>query len=156
MADDPQLDAPWHLTAADAPLWAALHALIKAANESMPASARRMDLGHTDMALLELLMAGPLAPGEIARQLKVTPAAVSIAVNRLEQRGHLTRTQDPTDARRVQVHLTPHARQDVAEELREMFVRISEVVAAVPEADRRTITAFLDDVAGILRRHANR
>ena len=147
---------PWSVTAFDGPLWAALHALIKAANEAMPASARRMELGQTDMALLELLMAGPLSPGEIAKELKVTPAAVSIAVNRLEQRGHLTRTPDPSDARRVIVQLTPHARQDVAVELQEMFQQISRVVAEVPEEDRRAITAFLEAVSEIIRRHADR
>lgn len=153
-----QADAamPWRVTSFDAPLWSALHALLKLANESMPASARRMELGHTDMALLELLMRGPLSPGELARELKVTPAAVTIAVNRLEARGHLLRTADERDARRVLVHLTPHARSEVAHELEEMFQQINEVVTRVPERDRRAITAFLESINDVLRSHATR
>src|SRR5688572_19462182 len=46
-------------------------------------------------------------PGELARWLSVPPTTVSSVVRRLEARGHVTRTRNPTDGRSFVLALTP-------------------------------------------------
>lgn len=140
----------------DSALWNALYRLFKSANEAMPASAKRMEISRTDMAIIEMAMNGPVSPGELAHHLKVTPAAISIALNRLEERGHLVRQVDPEDARRVLVQITNHAQREVAGELSLMFSEIHGVVERVPAEHRAGVTRFLDEVATVLQRHADR
>ncbi|MBS1911593.1 MAG: MarR family transcriptional regulator [Bacteroidetes bacterium] len=48
----------------------------------------------------------PLGLNDLARHLGVTPATMSIAVDRLVRRGYLQRTRDTKDARRIRLLLT--------------------------------------------------
>ena len=73
--------------------------------------------GMEDYRALSLLRrARPpgLQISEIAHLLKVTPGATSNRMDRLEQHGHINRTDDPTDRRSHFVSLTPAA-QDLAD-----------------------------------------
>ena len=152
----PNVEQPWAMVSQDAELWAALRRVFKTAHQAMPASARRLRMGRTDMAILEMAMASPVTPGELAKQLQVTPAAVSIALNRLESRGHLRRRADPNDARRVLVEITPLAQGEVAAELGEMFADIYAVVDRVPVERRAELTRFLSEVADVLQKHTDK
>ena len=61
-----------------------------------------LNVNATDYRAMEhLLRAGPLAPGELARRLGITSAAVTTSVDRLVSRGHVTREPDPADRRRI-------------------------------------------------------
>src|SRR5215813_11463872 len=48
----------------------------------------------------------PTTLNELARHMGVTPATMSIAVDRLEQRGFVARARDTVDRRRVHLRLT--------------------------------------------------
>lgn len=152
----PERSAPWDLMAQDAELWQSLHRLLKAANNAMPASAKRLDIARIDMTILELVMERPYLPSELARNLKVTQAAISIAINRLAERGLVHRRQDSQDRRKTFVEITAQGRKNVAAELAGTFAQIHQTVAAISESDRKAITKFLQAVNQILDDHTER
>ena len=50
-----------------------------------------------------------LTAGELAAAVGLSPGAVTTALDRLEDRGFVSRTRDPDDRRRVTLQLTPEA-----------------------------------------------
>lgn len=62
----------------------------------------------SDFAVLETLMnRGPSRVNDIAGRVMLTSGSMTAAVDRLEERGLVRRTPDPTDARARVVELTP-------------------------------------------------
>lgn len=89
-------------------LWRLEHAMNK--------RSRRMlkELGVTAQQrfLLKVLALRPgSSPGELAKVLHVTPATVTRVVQRLEDAGYLGREVDPSDSRKLRLHLTPKGRK---------------------------------------------
>jgi MarR family 2-MHQ and catechol resistance regulon transcriptional repressor len=83
------------------------HALTRHARNSFAA----MDLGFTDFTVLEaLLHKGPQLVNDIGRRIHLTSGAITTAVDRLEERGLITRVVDTQDRRARLVTLTPHGR----------------------------------------------
>ena len=152
----PEREGPWNLTSQDSELWAAIYSVIKSSNAAMPASAKRLDLAKADMTILELLMRKPHSPSELAAELQVTNAAISIAIDRLENRGHVSRTRDPVDGRRVLVSITKSAELEVGTELAPMFAQLHALVAKTPKKDRELITKFLQHINHVLQSHTER
>src|ERR1700730_1900960 len=76
------------------------HALAAVAKQSL--AARRTGLGVSDFAVLEVLLhKGPLPVNTIGPKVWLTPGSISVAVDRLERKGLVTRKN--TDARRVRL-----------------------------------------------------
>jgi DNA-binding MarR family transcriptional regulator len=48
----------------------------------------------------------PTTVNELARHMGVTPATISLAIDRLERKGYVARARDTADRRRVHVRLT--------------------------------------------------
>ena len=48
----------------------------------------------------------PMTVNDLARHMSVTPATMSLAIDRLERKGYAARTRDGADRRRVHVRLT--------------------------------------------------
>jgi DNA-binding MarR family transcriptional regulator len=70
------------------------------------AAAARIGVNATDLRCVHLVAQhGPLSAGELARLTGLTTASVTGIVDRLEQAGFVRREGDPTDRRRVVVHL---------------------------------------------------
>lgn len=79
------------------------------------AAARRLELHRTDLRCLDILgAAGRLTAGQVAEQMHMTTGAVTVMLDRLEQRGLAQRTRDELDRRRVYVELTAPARDRIA------------------------------------------
>ncbi len=64
------------------------------------------DLSLRQLAVLYLVREGAVFPSELARQLRISPAVVTGLLDRLEQRGYLTRLADTSDRRRLRLALT--------------------------------------------------
>jgi DNA-binding MarR family transcriptional regulator len=66
-----------------------------------------LDLGITagEYALYSLLRAGPMTPSEVSRRSGMPATTVSKALQRIEDRGHLSRARNPDDGRSTQVTL---------------------------------------------------
>ncbi|MET7417923.1 MarR family transcriptional regulator [Dactylosporangium sp. NPDC005555] len=52
----------------------------------------------------------PLTPGELARTLRLSPAATTALLDRLERAGHVERRHDLADRRRVHLVMQPSAK----------------------------------------------
>lgn len=109
------------------------------------AIADAIGLHQTDQQCLDLLdWAEPLTAGELAGHLGLTSGAVTGLIDRLEAGGWVRRERDPSDRRRVFVHLS-HARGG---ELWPLYQPMSETIGAyreaLPDEDLATVVGFLE------------
>ena len=126
------------------PLSTALQHLLAAHTRTQGALARRLGTRATDVDTLEHLTIGPLGPGELARQLGVTPGAATQAVERLERRGHARRAPDPDDGRRVVVALTDEGRDTVLGHLMPALERLDDLHRDLDDDARAAILHYLE------------
>ncbi|OKI02571.1 transcriptional regulator [Streptomyces sp. CB02923] len=120
--------------------------------------ARLLGVNETDLRCLELLLPAERAtPGELGSRLGLTTGSVTAMIDRLEKRGHLTRTPHPTDRRSTLVQVTPALRQQ-AFALMEPFLDDSatEVYARYSDEQLALVADFLDFSRGIQERHTER
>ncbi|MFG3442650.1 MarR family winged helix-turn-helix transcriptional regulator [Nonomuraea sp. NPDC047897] len=90
------------------------------------AAAARLCLNRTDLRCLDVVLAeGPLAAGQLSVALKLSPAATTTVIDRLERAGMVSRSPDPGNRRRVLVAATDAARSAEAE----IFVPVGEAGA---------------------------
>jgi MarR family transcriptional regulator, 2-MHQ and catechol-resistance regulon repressor len=89
-------------------LWKAFDALQLHAYESI----RTMGLGLSDFGVLEaLLHKGPLPVNVLGAKIRLTSGSISVAIDRLEEKGLVERKNDAEDRRARVVHLTPAGRK---------------------------------------------
>jgi DNA-binding MarR family transcriptional regulator len=76
------------------------------------AAAGRLGLNRTDLRAMDLLLAssGSMSAGELTNALKLSPAATTTVIDRLERAGLVSRTRDNQNRRRVLVSPTDAAR----------------------------------------------
>lgn len=80
------------------------------------AAAARLGLNRTDLRCLDIVLGdGPLPAGQLSAALKLSPAATTTAIDRLERAGLVSRTRDPGNRRVVLVAPTEAARTAEAE-----------------------------------------
>ncbi|OXM54814.1 transcriptional regulator [Amycolatopsis thailandensis] len=88
----------------------------------------------------------PLSPAELSRQIAMTTGATTILLNRLEDAGHVQRSRESSDRRRVTLRPTPAAREHAR---RFLVFAGAEIAAAVRTADPeelRVVTKFLSRI----------
>jgi len=116
---------------------------------------RRLGVSQAELAALtHVAAAGELGPTELARRLDVTTGAITALVDRLSERGHLVREPHPGDRRRLSVHLTPHAVDEVMRHVRPLADDVGALAAAFSDGERAAIARFLDGLIAIVERHA--
>jgi DNA-binding MarR family transcriptional regulator len=76
--------------------------------------ARRHHLGRSDLNAIMWISTGeqsgrPVTAGELAGRLGLGPPATTALVDRLEAAGHVRRTRDPQDRRKVTIVMQPPA-----------------------------------------------
>ncbi|MBI4901501.1 MAG: MarR family transcriptional regulator [Actinobacteria bacterium] len=113
--------------------------------------ARRTGLSESELHSLRRLIAGPLGPNDLARELGVTSAASSGIVDRLESRGHVTRQPHPTDRRRTVVAISDSGRAEVLAQLRPMFEALVAADSRLGDDHRATVDAYLRDIIAAVR-----
>ena len=92
-------------------LWRAARAVAAYAEKSLS----QLDLCGSDFAVLEaLLHKGPLAVNEIGRKVLLTSGSMTVAVDRLEDKGLVERRAHGSDRRARVVHLTEEGRKLIA------------------------------------------
>ncbi|MEZ5093773.1 MarR family winged helix-turn-helix transcriptional regulator [Nocardioides sp.] len=138
----------WHQTST----LLALRELLQVAQQVGPAVAKRAELGHTELAALELLVERQVGPADLARHLGVTSAASSGIVDRLVARGHVTREADASDGRRTRVVLTDSGREEVLGQLMPMFVALAQLDAGLDDAERAVVDRYLRGAIAAIRR----
>jgi MarR family 2-MHQ and catechol resistance regulon transcriptional repressor len=122
-------------------LMKAFHALAAVAEQSVNISVT--GLGDSDFRVLEaLLHKGPLPVNTIGPKVWLTPGSISVAVDRLEQKGLVKRKN--TDDRRVRrVELTAKGRALITKTFREHAAAIEEAAAVLSKEERLTLLRLL-------------
>jgi DNA-binding MarR family transcriptional regulator len=116
--------------------------------------ARRTGLRKVEFTLLGLLRANTGASArQLARALAVTPPNIAIWLDKLENRGLVTRARSATDARVQHIHLTNAGRILVDRTVQSLLDGEQEALAALSHAERAMLVELLHKVA-LLRRHA--
>ena len=121
-------------------LWKAARAVERRAQESIA----NTGLGQTDFAILEaLLHKGALPVNALGRKVLLTSGSITSAVDRLEARGLVARSDDPGDRRVRRVALTPAGRRVIAPAFARHAEELDEVVSVLTRAERATLVDLL-------------
>lgn len=92
-------------------LWKAARAVHSYAEKSIAG----LEMCASDFAVLEaLLHKGPLPVNEIGKKIMLTSGSITVAVDRLEQKGFVERRAHGTDRRARVVHLTQAGKKLIA------------------------------------------
>ena len=121
-----------------------LHAAIDALDQR---AADMLGLARGDLRCLNLLEAGPATPTQIAGGLGLSTGSVTALIDRLERKGLVERSRDPSDRRGVFVTAT----RKVFETIGALYAQCSELlratVAAYPSTEQDEAVKHLNDIA---------
>lgn len=106
-------------------------------------------LGPAERLCLSFLLEGPQTASAIARQIRLTPAAVTALIDRLETRGYVTRRPDPSDRRKVFVEMAEATHKLAAEAYLPMQQAGAANLAKYTDAELRLFAKFLTDSLAI-------
>jgi len=130
----------------------ALGELRRAEEKLAEASRKYMKLNDTDMKALHYLIVagnrGEIAtPGALAAHLRITSAATTKLLDRLERDGHVVREQHPSDRRAVAVRITEHTRASAMETVGKQQARRFYAAARLSSEERQGGIRFIRDMA---------
>jgi MarR family 2-MHQ and catechol resistance regulon transcriptional repressor len=119
----------------------AFHALMAQAAESLNLS--QADLGDSEFRVLEVVLhKGPLPVNTIGPKVWLTPGSISVAIDRLEKRALVKRTN--TDDRRVRlVELTAKGRALVTKTFRKHAIAMEEAAGVLSKKERLILLRLL-------------
>jgi MarR family transcriptional regulator, 2-MHQ and catechol-resistance regulon repressor len=121
-------------------LWKAYRAVFEAANSSI----KHLCLGDSDFRVLEVLLhKGPLPVNTIGPKVELTPGSISVAVDRLEKRGLVTRKMDPADRRVHVVHLTAEGEDVIRKAFAHHEREMEHLMKSLSLQERKSLIAVL-------------
>lgn len=123
------------------------------------AFAGQQGLGHIDLeALLHVMQAeqrgDPVTSGRLGELLGVTSGAATGVIDRLERAGHVRRSRDDADRRRVLVHHSEAARAVAGQFFGPLGRLSATVMDQFDDAELRTVQRFLADMSVAMAEHA--
>ncbi|WEO77397.1 MarR family transcriptional regulator [Cryobacterium sp. SO2] len=93
-----------------------------------------------------LMSRGSSSPTELAHEINISTAAMSLVLQRLESAGHITRQRHPSDGRRLVVAATDDSVRLAYGHVLPLVNGLEAVVASMSEAERAAASDFLDKV----------
>ncbi len=109
-------------------------------------------LSAAERLCLSFLWPGPQTASAIAREIRLTPAAVTSLIDRLERRGFVRRKADPGDRRKVMVEAAEEAQRVTAEAYLPLGIAGAAMLEKYGEADLRVAQAILKDSLALQER----
>src|SRR5438094_3327561 len=107
-------------------------------------SIERTELGDSDFRVLEVLLhKGPLPVNTIGPKVWLTPGSISVAVDRLVQKGLVSRKDHPDDRRVRRVELTAKGRALITRGVRDHAAALENAVAVLSQSERLTLLRLL-------------
>src|ERR1700720_723444 len=104
-------------------------------------------IDDTDFRILEaLLNKGPLPVNTIGPKVFLTPGSISVAIDRLLDRGLVSRVESPEDRRVRVVSLTPKGKELIAPIFRKHANEIRKVFADASQKELRAFEATLKKI----------
>ena len=125
-------------------LWKAANAVEGYAEQSIS----QLEMCGSDFAVLEaLLHKGPLAVNEIGKKVLLTSGSITVAVDRLEDKGLVERRAHGTDRRARIVHLTKEGRKVITRVYSEHAADMERLAAAsLTKSERKTLISLLKKI----------
>jgi DNA-binding MarR family transcriptional regulator len=115
-----------------------------------------IEVSRTEVGVIRAVSLRPQRITELAAGEGVTQPAITRVVNRLEERGWVTRQSDPRDGRAVRVELTAVG-QTVFERLRgEYRALVHEEMATLDDNDVETLARAIDVLDELIERLEDR
>ncbi len=102
-------------------------------------------LSAAERLCLSFLWPTPQTASAIARHVRLTPAAVTSLIDRLETRGFVRRKPDPNDRRKVMVEAAEETKRVTAEAYLPLRDQGAAALAKYTDAELRTVARVLDD-----------
>ena len=134
--------------------------LLMKAHRSMVRHAERsivsLDMCISDFGVLEVLLhKGPQSVSEIGRRVNLTSGSITTAIDRLEQRGLVTRAADSSDRRARVVHLTRDGKARITKEFARHTDAMDRAAQGLSKADRGTLMELLRKLGTTAERQLN-
>jgi DNA-binding MarR family transcriptional regulator len=109
-------------------------------------------VSRTEASVLAALAERPRRITDLATRERVTQPAITLLVNRLEQRGWAERCADAADRRAVLVTLTEAGREALARLRAEYRALVHEEMATLPDEDLCTLARAIEILDGLIER----
>jgi MarR family transcriptional regulator, 2-MHQ and catechol-resistance regulon repressor len=127
--------------------WLVWGKAFQAAWKYLYAGIEETGLCDTDFRILEaLLNKGPLPVNTIGPKVNLTPGSISVAVDRLFDKGLVSRIESPGDRRIRVVSLTPKGKELITPVFRKHAAEIGEVFADASPKELRSLETTLKKV----------
>jgi MarR family 2-MHQ and catechol resistance regulon transcriptional repressor len=127
--------------------WLILVKAFQTAAKYLYAGLQETGIDDTDFRILEaLLNKGPLPVNTIGPKVFLTPGSISTAVDRLVERGLVSRVESPEDRRVRIVSLTPKGKELIAPIFRKHATEIRRVFADASQKELRTLETILKKI----------
>ena len=127
--------------------WLVLGKAFQTAAKYLYAGLNDTGIDDTDFRILEaLLNKGPLPVNTIGPKVYLTPGSISTAVDRLVERGLVSRVESPEDRRVRVVSLTPKGKRLIAPIFRKHATEIRKVFAEASPADLHTLETIMKKI----------
>jgi MarR family 2-MHQ and catechol resistance regulon transcriptional repressor len=127
--------------------WLVLGKAFRAAAKYLYAGLEETGIDDTDFRILEaLLNKGPLPVNTIAPKVYLTPGSISVAVDRLVERGLVSRVESPEDRRVRIVSLTSKGKELIAPVFRKHAAEIRKIFANASPKELRALETILKKI----------
>ena len=127
--------------------WLVLVKAFQAASKYLYAGLEETGIDDTDFRILEaLLNKGPLPVNTIGPKVYLTPGSISVAVDRLVERGLVSRVESPEDRRIRVVSLTSKGKELITPVFRKHAAEIGKVFADASPKEVRTLKKILKKI----------
>ncbi len=127
--------------------WLVLLKAFQAASKYLYAGLEETGIDDTDFRILEVLLnKGPLPVNTIGPKVYLTPGSISTAVDRLVERGLVSRVESSADRRVRVVSLTPKGKKLIAPIFRKHAAEIANVFADASSKELRTLETLLKKI----------
>jgi MarR family 2-MHQ and catechol resistance regulon transcriptional repressor len=124
-------------------LWKAAQAVEAYAKKSIV----ELEMCGSDFAVLEaLLHRGALPVNEIGRKVLLTSGSITVAIDRLEEKGLVTRRASADDRRARIVHLTSNGRKLITRAYNEHAADMEKLAADLSTGERATLIRLLKKI----------
>jgi MarR family transcriptional regulator, 2-MHQ and catechol-resistance regulon repressor len=125
-------------------IWLVLWKAYRVVFEAATAQIKGLCLGDSDFRVLEVLLhKGPLPVNTIGPKVELTPGSISVAVDRLEKRGFVTRRLDPVDRRIHVVHLTAEGQSIIRKAFAHHEREMEQLFLGLSQQERTTLVVLL-------------
>lgn len=136
------------------PLSLRLHRMFAAHDRARARWRRELGLSAYEQVVLHHVCLMPLTIGELGRSVALSPAAMTGLSDRLEHSGHVERSRDSRDRRRVVLRATDRACDDINKVIAPVADVLTDVLSTFPEHEQQAIETFLTRVEQTFDSHA--